>query len=317
LHKGIVKVVKEAYANRKDGSIYYGKKETPEIQRDSRLPHVFCNELYRLRFVPADGSREVWLLNYSSHTESMLGRPIVSADFACYMRRGIEEMAGADSIYFVSSVGGLIRLKELDKDPVESTVMGGKALAETAVAIEDERKLEPVVNMLRQEYYSDADNFLLMTICQLGLVKNENRYATGSGTLGIALKTEMTYFEIGDLKLLLLPGELFPELAIGGYLPAEESAEGKGPEINPEPLCEIAGNRELMIFGLANDFTGYVVPPNDYFLHSETPFIEQGRDRFDRGHYEETNSLGPNTAHAIANTFKGIMKTVGETKSKR
>ena len=66
----------------------------------------------------------------------------------------------------------------------------------------------------------------------------------------------MTYFEIGDLKMLLLPSELFPERAYGGYLSAEESAEGKSPDINPKPLIEIADDKDLLIYGATNDFTG-------------------------------------------------------------
>lgn len=310
IHDGIVKVVEEAYANKKEGSLFYGKKETPEIQRDSRLPHVFCKDLTRLRFLPNDGSAEVWMLNYASHTESMLGHnPIVSADFACYMRRGIMETAGAEVLYGIGAIGGLIRLKELDKDNIESTKIGGKALADTAVAIVDERKLSPVINILRQEYYSPVDNYLLATLASIGIMKSEFCGYENS-SLNLAVKTEMTYVEIGDLKMLLLPSEIFPELVYGGYLSAEESAEGKGPEINPDPLVKIADNENLLLFGVTNDFTGYVIPPNDFLVNKDIPFVEQAKDRLGRGHYEETNSLGSKTAQTIADTFKGIMDTV-------
>lgn len=310
LHDGIKKVVEEAYANKKDGSLYYGKKETPEIQRDSRLPTVFNKDLTRLRFVPNDGSTEVWMLNYASHTESMLGHnPIVSADFACYMRRGIMETAGAEVLYGIGAIGGLIRLKELDKNNIESTKIGGKALADTAVAIVDERKLSPVINLLRQEYYSPVDNYVLATLASIGVMKSEFCGFENS-SLNLAVKTEMTYFEIGDLNILLLPSEIFPELVYGGYLSVEESAEGKGPEINPDPLIKIAGDDNLLLFGVTNDFTGYVIPPNDFLVNKDIPFAEQAKDRLGRGHYEETNSLGPKTAQTIADTFKGIMDTV-------
>jgi hypothetical protein len=309
LHDGIKKVVEEAYANKKEGSLYYGKKETPEIQRDSRLPTVFNKNLTRLRFVPNDGGTEIWILNYASHTESMLGHnPIVSADFACYMRRGILEQTGAEVLYGVGAIGGLIRLKELDKDNIVSTKMGGKALADTAVAIEDERKLSPVINFLRQEYYSPVDNYVLATLASIGVLKSE--FCPGDSSLNLAVKTEMTYFEIGDLKMLLLPSEIFPELVYGGYLSAEESAEGKGPEINPEPLVKIAGDDNLLLFGVTNDFTGYVVPPNDFLTNKDIPYADRAKDRLGRGHYEETNSLGPKTAQTIADTFKGVMETV-------
>ncbi len=317
VHKGIVRVVEGAYANRKDGDLYYGKKETPEIQRDSRLPHVFCKDLTRLRFVPRDGSQEVWMLNYASHTENMLGDDIVSADFACYMRRDILEMAGAESIYFVGAIGGLIRLKELDKDHIESTKIGGRALAETAVAIEDERKLSPVVNMLRQPYYSPLGNYLLATLASLKILKSDAWCGTGGEGLQMSVLTEMSYFEIGDLHMLLLPCELFPELAYGGYLKAEECATGKDPdEVNPKPLIEIAKDPNLLIFGVSNDFTGYVVPPNDFLLHETAAYVERAKDHMGRGHYEETNSLGPLTAPTIAAVFGSIMERVEQAKQK-
>lgn len=309
VYDGIKKVIREAYDNRKDGDIYFGKKETPEIQRDSRLPHVFNKELARLRFVPKDGSTEVWMLKYDSHTENMLGLPIVSADFACYLRRGILESAGAESIYFTGPAGGLIRLKELDKDPIESTKIAGKELADTAIAIEDERKLEPKISILRQEYYSPADNYALAFICSVGIIKKA-KYPCTNGKVGVAVKTEMTYMQIGDLNILMLPNEIFPELCYGGYLPAEETAEGKSPDINPDPLQKIAGDDDLLFLALVNDFTGYVVPPNDFFLHPDIPYIDTTRDRLDRGHYEETNSLGPDTAYIVADTFKQMMETV-------
>ena len=114
--------------------------------------------------------------------------------------------------------------------------------------------------------------------------------------------------------MLFLPCELFPELAYGGYLDAEGSAEGKSPDINPTPLLEIAQDDNMLIFCLANDFTGYVIPPNDFYLNPVTPYIEGVRDRLDRRHYEETNSLGPVTASVVAEVFTGIMDTVNKTK---
>lgn len=314
LYKGVKKVIIEAYNDRREGSIYYGKKEADEIQRDSRLPEVYSKDVTRFRFVPNDGSREVWIINFASHTESLLGKnSLVSADFACYLRREILEKTGAETIYFVGAIGGLIRLKELDEDNVKSTIIGGQSIAHTAMSITDERKLKPILNMMRQEYYADADNFLLVLVAKVGIIKSFAAN-TGAGSLGMSIKTEMNYFELDDLKMIFLPCELFPELAYGGYLSAEESAEGKSPDINPAPLTKLAEDDNLLVFCLANDFTGYVIPPNDFYLHPEEPYINGGRDRLDRKHYEETNSLGPNTAPIVAKVFKDIIDTVNETK---
>ena len=113
----------------------------------------------------------------------------------------------------------------------------------------------------------------------------------------------------------MIPCELFPELAYGGYLDDDESAEGLPPEINPEPLIEIADDENLLIFGLANDELGYVLPPNDFMLNEDAPYLDKAIDRFGRRHYEETNSMGPETAAIIAENFKKIIDTVNTAKS--
>ena len=312
VYDGVVKVVKEAYADRREGSLFVGSKETPDIQRDSRLPNVFSNVLTRIRFVPNDGSREIFILNYASHTESLLGaNSLVSADFAYYIRKYILEERGAETIYFVGAIGGLIRLKELDKDNIKSTEMGGRAIADTALAIEDERKLDARISFIRQEFYVDAENVALIYAAKYNIIK-ANKFATGAGSLGWSLRTEMSYYDIGGLKLLLLPGEIFPELVYGGYLSAEESGTGNGPEVNPLPLEEIAGEK-LLVFGLSNDEIGYITTPNDFILNPDRPYLDRAVDSHGRTHYEETNGLGINTATIIAQTFEQMIKTVKES----
>ena len=52
------------------------------------------------------------------------------------------------------------------------------------------------------------------------------------------------------------------------------------------------------------------MPPNDFFLNEKSPYVDNGRDRNGRRHYEETNSMGPNTASAIADTVVEIIDAV-------
>ncbi|MCL2509161.1 MAG: hypothetical protein FWF05_08305 [Oscillospiraceae bacterium] len=313
LHEGVKQAVIRAYEDRRDGSLFHGRKETPDIQRDSRDPQVFSKFLTRLRFVPKDGSREIYMLNYDSHSESLLGNnSLVSADFPGYVRREIMQACGAETIYFVGAVGGLIRLKELDPDPIQSTLIAGRVIAETAMSIEDERELRPTLNLLKQKFYIPAENLLMLSAVKIGIMR-ATKHAVEGAPLGWALRTEMTYFNIDGLQMLLIPGEIFPEVVYGGYLSAEESATGEGPEFNPKPLSEIAGDDRLLVFGLANDEIGYMVPPNDFILHPVTPYIDGGKDRFGKNHYEETNSLGPQVVPVIAKVFQSMMNIVKRT----
>ena len=312
-----------AYRDRRKGRLYLGRIEVPDMQEDIRLPEVYSKTLTRLRFAPDDGTREIWFLNFASHSESLQGcNSLISADFPCYLREHIRETTGAETIYGVGAIGGMISMKIEDEDRLrrenrllESTRNIGKKLADYAMAIQDETELEPRISFIRQEFYIPVENTILTIACQIGIL-NADQYKLPYSNQN-ALKTEMSYYEIGDLRILMLPCELFPELAYGGYLSAEGSARGEPPEINPPPLTEIAEDDDLLIFGLANDELGYVIPPNDFLLNENTPYLEKAVDRLGRRHYEETNSLGPETAGYIAEALAKIMVYVKAAKAER
>ena len=317
-----VKAVKEAYAKRKIGRLYLGKVEVPDMQEDIRTPIVYSKTLTRLRFAPEDGSRETYIINFASHSESLQGcNERVSADFPCYLREKIMQETGAETLYCVGAIGGMIsmdipnerEIRDNGSDFARSTRDIGIRLADYALSIksEDEVMLKPKIGSITREVYFKAENTILLLAAKIGILDVEE-YRLPDGA-GFAMKSEISYFEIDSLKILLLPCEIFPELVYGGYLSAEESATGCGGEINPVPLREIVGD-DVMIIGLANDELGYVVPPNDFLLNAEAPYFENGRDVHDRRHYEETNSLGPETANKIAETVKEIIYTVAKSK---
>ncbi len=317
-----VKAVKQAYRSRKNGRLYLGKVEVPDMQEDIRTPIVYSKTLTRLRFVPDDGSRQTYIINFASHSESLQGcNELVSADFPCYLREKILEQADAETLYCVGAIGGMIsmdipdenQIRENGSDFSESTKRIGRKLADYALSIkeEDEILLDAKIGSITQEVFFKADNTLLLLAAKIGILKaREYRMPDKSG---FAMKSEISYFEIDSLKILMLPCEIFPELVYGGYLSAEESATGKGAEANPVPLREIIGD-DVMVIGLANDELGYVVPPNDFILNEDAPYFENGKDAHGRKHYEETNSLGPETAPKIAQTVAKIICTVEKSK---
>ncbi len=320
IRKQMIKAAKQAVADARESDVYYGTIQVPDMQEDIRLPHVYSKTLTRFRCVPKDGSREIWFLNFASHSESLQGcNSRISADFPHYLRNRIRLATGAETIYGVGAIGGMISMeiadekaiREAGNDFAESTMQIGHKLGGYALQIEDEKQLTPYVNLLRKELFVPVENTILSIAGRVHIIEAD-WYADSKLPKKICLKTEMTYIDFGGVPMLLIPCEMFPELAFGGYLSAEESAEGKGPEINPVPLTEIAGEKELLIFGLANDELGYVLPPNDFMLHPTQPYLETPRDRLGRRHYEETNSLGPQTAQVLADCFASIMEKVKE-----
>ncbi len=95
----------------------------------------------------------------------------------------------------------------------------------------------------------------------------------------------------------MVPGELMPEIAVGGAYEEWESYNGK-PWPFP-PLKEILGG-DLAVIGLCNDFIGYIIPDNDF------------GSMFAPLHYEESVSAGGRTASNIVNGFIRLKKKAEE-----
>ena len=307
----------EAYKSRRDGDLYLGEIEVPDMQEDIRTPEVYSKTLTRFRFVPRDNSNETWLLNFASHSESLQGcNHLVSADFPCYLRERIKQQTNADTFYTVGAIGGMISMNIDNEDILikehrllESTRNIGYKLADYAMAINNDRKLQPLVNFARKEFYVDVENPVLTVAGYIGLL-DADKFTPKDTSAYWCLKSEITYLEIGDKKLLLLPGELFPELVFGGALDAENSGTGRGKEVNPKLICDITGDENILVFGLSNDELGYILPPNDFVLNKKSPYIEKAVDGHNRRHYEETNSAGPETAQTVADVTEEIINTV-------
>ena len=307
----IERAAERAYATRKDGDLYAGSIISEDTQQDKRLPEVFEKTLTRLRFVPRDGGKEIYILNHANHPEVLGSKNVqLSADYVHWMRDKIETETRADIIYFNGAVGGMITPTVVEPfgESIKSAQACGEKVAEAAMAIENEKKLEPKIGLIRKQFYIGIDN-LVFALCGLLKVMPRDRYPTGGGPLNVSMKTEMNYMEIDSVHILMVPGELFPELAYGGYLEADIAAVG-GPELNPKPFREMADDPDLIIFGLANDEIGYIIPPNDFILSEELPYLDRAIDKGGRRHYEETNSTGPRAAVFMAKAFEEILAVV-------
>ncbi|MBR6785859.1 MAG: hypothetical protein IKM25_06370 [Clostridia bacterium] len=155
-----------------------------------------------------------------------------------------------------------------------------------------EKELDPVLNVMISEAKIRVTNPLIQLVGKLGLV-NYNVYKEG---LRYYIFVEVGYMEIGDVKVVLMPGEIVQDLIEGGSsLTAEGSATGK--EFGLPCIDDLFGE-DTLCFGLANDAIGYVVPDNDYKL------------ALIAGHYQEMISLGKYAASSIMEEFVAIADKV-------
>lgn len=306
----IADLCKEAYENRKDGRLYYGCVEAPELVDRWRQPYFTNDRLHRFRFVPDDGSTETWYLNFGAHPNTMGGKNrMLSADYPCYMRREINKAQKTNVLFSVSTIGATDIGKVADNN-YKRAVLGGEALGRKALAIKDLCELRPEITTAKQEFVMPIDNKVL-AVANYARIFN-TRKCKADSELGIGFISEISYFNIGGVQILTMPGEMFSELVYpGGYCDKETSATGEGADINPTPLTEIMEDENLIIFGVTNDMAGYGLAPNDFVLHPTQPFLSRGTDRFGRNHYHETNSCGIKTGETIAGAVKKIKTSLG------
>lgn len=309
LLKSLKEVAVEAYENRKSGKLYIGTVHVPEAQFCKREPDAMNDVLTRTRFVPDDNTTETWFLNYEAHPNT-LGGPNrdCSADYPYWLRKTINDTKKTNVLFGVGAIGAVDPGNFCDDKP-ERTRIQGETLGKAALEIDNDKEMPVEISVLQQKYYSPVDNGLLALMAVIKACSSQ-RYPSDKGDLGLALLTEMDYIKLGTQQILLLPGEPFPEVIYGGAADAEHSATGKGTDINPTPIVDIVGDKDLLVYCVTNDMTGYCVTPNDYVLHKTQPYIEQGKDVFDRKHYHETNSLGYLTNETIAENVADIMKRV-------
>lgn len=115
--------------------------------------------------------------------------------------------------------------------------------------------------------------------------------------------------------LLGIPGEAFPELAIGGYDgkyafgrplttpgnpdPPDVAKAPKGPCLRDQVKAPVP-----MLVGLANDELGYLVPVYDFKVRPSKLMLP----RMPGHHYEETNSIGPSATRIVTDAAARLLK---------
>lgn len=154
-----------------------------------------------------------------------------------------------------------------------------------------ETEVEPILNINLDKVEIKVTNPLIKAAGKINLVNHLIKKTAD----GYYITTEVGYMEIGkDIKVAMVPGEFCTDLVYGGAsLTADGSVTGKAFE--GRTLTEIFGE-DVIVFGLANDAIGYIVPDNDYTMSIAF------------GHYAETLSIGKNTASTIIDAFEKIAK---------
>lgn len=327
-----------------DVASYSAESGVTNVVYDIRDPWVIDDTLGAARFVGRDGDTVASIVSYGIHPETMLGRTaLLTSDFAHALRETVEsgprwdayerDGIGGVSLFVNSTVGGMmttLRLTTVDPDgnawgpsgSWEKTDAIGQQLGEMALdALESgEQVADPDLSFRTSEMFLPVENIGFQAMGQLGVMAR-SRYNFDE-TIPLDddnqpdILTEVSVLNIGPIQFLAMPGEVLPEVAIGGYDGSYVNAPGKSvitrPDAENPPDLSLAPQGPYLkdemtggynwVIGLANDEVGYIIPAYNFVLDDNAPYvIEAGGD-----HYEETRSLGPDTADLLQERARAL-----------
>ncbi len=309
---------------------------------DTRDPRIVDPRVGAVRFADAAGDTVATLVHFANHPETVADdNTLITSDYVHALRETVEDGVtwdgtsrpgvGGTALYINGAVGGMMTslgAAVVDPDGAQRTSASfdkadavGQLLGELALdALADARPVQPHLAVRAHSFYLPVVNQGFHAMFQLGVFGNREIYHYDPDAVIDVdnppdVRTEVDVVDIGPVRMLTIPGELLPELAIGGYdgaftppgvdivdpgnpLPPDLSQAPEGPYLH-----DLMGAEVNWIVGLGNDELGYIIPPYNFVLDEEVPWLFEA----DGDHYEETNSLGPDTAPLIADEVARLL----------
>jgi len=314
------------------------EKGTRNFIHDKRDPRI-VDEIMGVAVFRSidDGSTIASMINFGNHPETLADEnTAITSDFSHYVRDGMEngvgwesgaiDGLGGTSVYIQGAVGGMMTplgVEVTDRDGnlhshsdfAKAQAIGHMMATGALEALETaEPVTDPSLAFRVAEFALPIDNNAFQAMFLMGVFDREAVNYDPDRPLDDGnvpeLRTEMNLVDVGPLRMLSVPGELLPELAIGGFDGSHTNVgdepvlifdpdQANPPDFSKAPegpfLKERMAGEMNWIIGLGNDELGYIIPEYNFILNERVPYLTEA----DGDHYEETNSLGPRTAGLV------------------
>ncbi len=277
--------------------------------RDSRQPLVYDRTLGVARFARrGTGETVATLVSWGNHPEAMGGdNPLLSSDFPHYLRAAMEQglpgdqgMAGfgGTCVFLQGPVGGLMTPLGLEvpdrngrdrhrENGVSKTRALGENVALRAASLlrspEAKRMEDHRLAVVASSVFAPIEGTFKIPI-MLGLIH--------PGWFAGKARTEVGVLRLGEIEVLAIPGEIYPEIVDGG-VEVPEGGDFGGPAMEVPPLRQQMRGRVNLVANLANDEVGYIIPRSQWDTRAPYTYGRQ------EAPYGEVNSGGPGVAGVV------------------
>ena len=329
LKRNILSAVEKAIANLEPANMSIARIPTDPLTPivDKRKPVVIDEDIRALMFQRADGSVIGTLVNFGIHVELAWDKNLLlTADIAGYLRQGVSDGIyydgellkpglGGTTLWLTGNIGGLMTSgpsdeiydtflrKNITKAGHDKARAFGYSLANS------------IIEAAQRGTFTDSDNTLLTIRArevELGITNFMLALGTLTGLVDsdptlhltppfVRYRSEIAFIQLGNATITGIPGELYPEIAVGGIENPSGADYLLAPQEIPHLRSQLPGDVNLMV-NLANDAIGYIIPKSEW--DDEAPWIYGEKEET----YGEIVSLGPDTAPAIHRAVTEIIK---------
>jgi len=284
----VAESIEKAWKNLRPAQLLVAETDAPDAVADIIPPEVMDTRLILLQARDENGEVMATVVSAANHPEAAWNKNTeVSADYPDKLRQLLEERYGGLALFFSGAIGLMQTPAAMGEEGFERVEKIAQYYSEKAAeAFERPEQLDAVWKFEWRKIPLPLENFELYAAVQADAAEGYREFLYQSdeppckGSLG-CLDLPVLALRLGqNFTLVTVPGEMTPELLLGGILRPPDS-KGPFPDAPPEPvLKDCISTERFMLLGLAGAEIGYIYPKMEYdpesyysYLHSAGPSV--------------------------------------------
>ncbi len=304
-----------ALRSMKGARAFTARTHPPELDSfidDDRPPKKHDSELLVLRLTRGDGRGIATVINWANHPEALGSKnTLLTPDFPAELVRDTESRLGGVTLFINGALGGMqsplgakvIDPRTREEAPPESwrhaEVIGNEVADITLRALDGARRQKVGRVGYRETMVRlPNSNAGFRAAAAAGVFRGRKAFQSDGSTMAPVGLLRIEDGKRVVLEAVTIPGELYPELSVGGILRDPGADYPNAPVETPVKQILTADYR--MLFGITNDEIGYIIPKAEW--DEKPPYLQGAAKPW----YGEVNSLGPETAPLLIEAVKSL-----------
>jgi hypothetical protein len=275
LKEALAEAARRALESRRPATLYAAETRVEGVCKDIRPPDIRDEVAPSLVARDEAGRAIAVLVSFAMHPEGMSSKNrMISSDYPHYERVALErEFPGAIAIHVSGDLGGM-QTPDVKEHSWEEIRRCGETIA---ARVRESQAMAcavsvPEVRVARAPVRFPLENKRFLAGFKSGLFGKDTEGVIDAEGEGFFLRSEVVAVRLGEVILVTIPGEALPEVG--------------------REILRLVDAPHKVLIGLGQDEIGYILPKED----------------FDPKKYEESMSLGPQTAPTLLDALKKLLK---------